>query len=67
MNANEARRSIFTLGRFQILAEAFEKLDKQGKPQADSHVHKGSQMRGQGLEERGILEGEIVVREGSRK
>jgi len=27
MNAKDATRSIFTLGRFQILAQAFKKLE----------------------------------------
>ena len=61
MNANDARRSIFTLGRFQILAEAFEKLDQQGKSQPDSNVLKVTHMWGHRLEKPVILEDELTA------
>lgn len=61
MNANDARRSIFTLGRFQILAEAFEKLDKKGQPLSDSQVLKVTHMWGNRLEKPMILEDELTA------
>jgi hypothetical protein len=58
MNHSDARRSIFTLGRFQILAEAFEKVDKKGKAKPDSTVVKVTHMWGEQLENPVLLETE---------
>lgn len=58
MNHSDARRSIFTLGRFQIIAEAFEKMDKKGKAKPDGSVVKVTHMWGERLEKPVILETE---------
>lgn len=49
MNIRDARRSVFTLSRFQIIAEALEKLDAQGQAKPDSAVVKVSHMWGHEL------------------
>jgi hypothetical protein len=58
MNTRDARRSVYTLSRFQIIAEALEKVDRQGKAKADSAVVKVTNMWGHELAEPVILKTE---------
>ncbi|MEI7923532.1 MAG: hypothetical protein WCJ40_16605 [Planctomycetota bacterium] len=59
MNAKDATRSIFTLGRFQILAQAFKKLDKKAEPISGDYALRVTHMWGKPLENPVILEDQL--------
>ena len=61
MNIRDARRSVFTLSRFQIIAEALEKMDAQGQAKPDSAVVKVTQMWGHELKKPVNLKTEETV------